>query len=361
MSKNIKIHLFLFLSISITPCNGQVNPDLQKDSTSQPNIINLKQIGLSSPDNDPYFIENTEIISAYGPRVITRNILQDKNDAFWLATWNGLIRYDGTSFTNFTNKFGLRPYRIFSLLEDKKQNLWFGSIGAGVYFFDGTFFINFTTREGLGDNEVECMFEDKTGNIWFGTGAGVSCCDGKTFRNFTVADGLLDTDVHSIAQDGTGKIWIGSTAGICIYDGKSFTQFANEAGLPFKNVRTIITDTNGNVWFGGNDGLFRYDGQSLVNLTTDFVGYLYEDKKGNIWISAAQGSKSGKMTLYRYPIKSFPLPIGSDLFSQIITEDGMIFGILEDKKDNIWFGTLGGVCRYDGKTFNYFRDKEAKE
>lgn len=35
---------------------------------------------------------------------------------------------------------------------------------------------------------------------------------------------------------------------------------------------------------------------------------------------------------------------------------GCFFGILEDKEGGIWFGTLNGVCRYDGNTFNYFKD-----
>ncbi|MCZ6476656.1 MAG: hypothetical protein O6700_10045, partial [Gammaproteobacteria bacterium] len=60
------------------------------------------------PDVDPYFRESAGISSNTGPQVITRNILQDSKGGFWLATWNGVVRYDGTTFTNVTNKEGLR-------------------------------------------------------------------------------------------------------------------------------------------------------------------------------------------------------------------------------------------------------------
>ncbi|WP_409456458.1 two-component regulator propeller domain-containing protein [Sphingobacterium sp.] len=53
-------------------------------------------------------------------------------------------------------------------------------------------------------------------------------------------------------------------------------------GKPFKNVRSIIADKNGNIWLGGNDGLWSYDGITFTNYTRQFVGYIYEDKNGNI-------------------------------------------------------------------------------
>jgi len=51
---------------------------------------------------DPYFFESKDIVSAYGLRNTTRNLLQDQSGDMWLASWEGIIRYDGKSFTNFT-------------------------------------------------------------------------------------------------------------------------------------------------------------------------------------------------------------------------------------------------------------------
>ena len=68
-------------------------------------------------------------------------------------------------------------------IEDKVGNLWFGTTGEGVYRYDGKLFTQFTKKDGLNSNCIYAMLEDKAGNIWFGTENGVCRYDGKTFSN----------------------------------------------------------------------------------------------------------------------------------------------------------------------------------
>lgn len=263
---------------------------------------------MSTPDSDPTFMESKAITTSYGPRNITRNMLQDKNGNLWFASWEGIIRYDGKSFTNFTNKEGLRRFHVFSVFEEEAGNLWFGTIGAGVYRYDGKSFRNFTTQDGLAEDRVLCIAADKSGNIWFGTRRGVSRYNGESFRNFTTKEGLADNGVN-----------------------------------------TIIEDKNGNLWFGGDDPLCHYDGKSFTKFATNAAGHILEDTKGNIWIS---GGGTHNMALYRYDGNA--LSSGQAGFTQVTKRAGQIFGILEDKNGDIWFGTEQGVGRYDGKSFAYF-------
>ncbi len=93
-------------------------------------------------DNDPYFIETKTISTPYGSSSITRNMIEDRNGNIWIASWEGIIRYDEKSFTNFTNKEGLRRFHTFSALEDKTGNIWFGG-NDGLWKYDGESFINF--------------------------------------------------------------------------------------------------------------------------------------------------------------------------------------------------------------------------
>jgi ligand-binding sensor domain-containing protein len=95
-------------------------------------------------------------------------------------------------------------------LEDRKGNIWFGTIGAGVYRYDGKLFTNFTTKDGLVSDRVGCIYEDKAGNVWFGTEGGASRYDGKSFRNFTTKEGLPNNDINTIVEDNTGKFWFGT-------------------------------------------------------------------------------------------------------------------------------------------------------
>ena len=298
--------------------------------------------------------ETKKIITYHGPNHITRNIIQDRNGNIWMASWDGVFRYDGKSFINITSK--ISSARFFSVLEDREGNLWFGSIGSGVYFYNGKTFRNYTTKEGLAGNEVTCIYEDKTGKIWFGTTGGASRYDGQSFRNFTTKDGLPSNEVNSIIEDKTGKFWFGTRDCASVYDGKTFVTLTN-MGKPFTNVRTIIKDKTGNIWLGGNDGIWRYDGKTFTNFTHKFVGYIYEDKKGNIWTSSLKGNVWNRSlttygqvwTLSRYNVET--LLNNKPTITEIKSGEGMIFGILEDYDGNIWFGTLNGVCRYDGKRF----------
>lgn len=348
--KFIQIFLFLASFTFITSCNGQE----KTGSSEKPSVPAL----MNKADTDPYFVETQNITTSYGPQSITRNMLQSNKGDIWLASWEGIMRYDGNNFTNFTNKAGLRRFHAFAALEDHKGNLWFTTIGAGVYRFDGNSFTNFTTRDGLPNDRVTYIYEDRSGNIWFGTEGGASRYDGRTFRNFTTEDGLPNNDVNAIIEDQTGKFWIGTRGEACLYDGKNFTRFTTTEGKPFENVRSIKEDRNGHIWLGGNDGLWRYDGSNYTNLTTDFVGYIYEDKAGTIWTSTDH-KKTGDWVLARY---SPPLPPTKEMVVSLVEpKNGMLFGILEDNSGNIWFGTLQGVCRYDGNTFDYFRTKKTTE
>jgi ligand-binding sensor domain-containing protein/serine phosphatase RsbU (regulator of sigma subunit) len=284
-----------------------------------------------------------------------RCMLQDKTGNLWFGTnGGGVCRYDGKSFTNFTEKEGLSNNYVWSILEDKTGNLWFGTNGGGVCRYDGKSFTNFTEKEGLSNNVVWSILEDKTGNLWFGTNGGVCRYDGKSFTNFTEKEGLSNNYVWSILEDKTGNLWFGTNGGVCRYDGKSFTNFTEKEGLSNNYVLSILEDKTGNLWFGTNGGgVCRYDGKSFTNFTekeglsNNVVWSILEDKTGNLWFGTNGGG------VCRYDGKSF-----TNFTEKEGLSNNVVWSILEDKTGNLWFGTNGGVCRYDGKSFTNFTEKE---
>ena len=343
MKQHTPIYMMFLMFIFNTSCSGQNKTDLPKDN------IKPKTKDVSTPHG-------------------VRTIKQDRKGNIWIAAFDGIFRYDGKSFTNITSK--VSSVRFFSVLEDKKGNFWFASIGSGVYYYDGKSFRNFTTRDGLANNEVTTIYEDKTGKIWFGTQGGVSYYDGKFFLNFTTREGLSSNDVNSIVEDKTGKFWFGTRGYASVYDGKAFTVITHN-GTPFTNVRTMIEDKKGNIWLGGKDGLWRYDGKTFANITQNFISYIYEDKKGNIWTSSQKNSINGNLTtipstletgpqdtwaLSRYDEKS--LSNKRHTATEIKPKVGMIAGILEADDGSIWLGASNGVYRYDGNTIIGFNGKK---
>lgn len=352
------LYLFALLVVaSCALCEGQ-------------NVMNLPKDGSLS--------DTMGTVTSHGPERITRNIIQDRNGNIWVAAFDGIFRYDGKSFTNITNQ--VNSARFFSVLEDRQGNLWFGTIGSGVYQYDpkkaeGQRFRHFTTAEGLIDNRVPHIYEDKSGRIWFGTLTGASRFDpeqvaGKQFQNYRMngtwpftglENGDLPPDDHddvnSIIEDKNGKFWFGTRGDARIFDGKAFTVIKHE-GQTFTNVRTIMEDRKGNVWLAGGDGLWRYDGSTFTNVTDDFVGFVYEDRAGNIWTSS-QSTFSGKWGISRYDVKSLSdkKPLATKIDSDYKANEQMTFGLMEANDGSIWFGSLGGVYRYDGKTIKDFKGK----
>lgn len=314
-----------------------------------------KNAQLEKKDYDPYFAEgNQNIKTTYGPTNITRNIIQDSKGHFWLASWDGIYEFDGKYFTNHTNKDQLRRFRAFSVLEDKDGIIWFGTIGAGLYRYDGEFFENITTKQGLVNNDVTCIFQDKTGLLWFGTQIGISLYDGTSFTNYTSADGLCNDDVNSFAEDSSGKIWIGTRGTACTFDGSQFEVIKRENQNTFNNTRSIITDDQGKLWLGGQSGLWSYDGKAFKMHSKNFVGYLYQESSGNILSSESDLDFSYGMSLIRYTV--LPQPSKETSSSKIVDGYGQVFGIIEDKGGDIWFGLEKGIGRYNGTDFEYFRN-----
>ena len=99
------------------------------------------------------------------------------------------FEYKDKNFTNFIENEAFVNHGIYSILEDKKGNMWFTTDKNGVYCYDGKELTNYTTADGLANNSVVSVLEDQAGNLWFGTkGFGLSRYDGKTFTTFSQYD-----------------------------------------------------------------------------------------------------------------------------------------------------------------------------
>jgi len=298
-----------------------------------------------------------ELATSKVPMSQVRNVKQDRNGNILIAAaWGGVFRYDGKSFTNLTSsKIGL--HRFWDVLEDRRGNLWFASTDSGVYNYNGKTFQHFTTREGLANNAVMCIYEDRAGIIWFAAG-GLTRYDGKSFQNFTTKDGLPHNGVRAIIEDKTGKLWIGTEDGLCFYDGKTFTVLKNKDGKFFKNIWSIIEDKKGSIWFGDVDGLWRYDGRTFTKVSQRGAYGIIEDKKGNIWTTGVGDLGGGDSALSRYDQMS--LGNKTPTVTEIMSGPPFL-GLLEANDGSIWFGSVGGVYRYDGKTITDFKSAAGQQ
>lgn len=248
---------------------------------------------------------------------------------------------------------GVQSGNVFCELQDKDGNLWFSTGGEGVYRFDGESFTNFTTKDGLCNNDVKGIIQDKEGNILIGTESGICKYDGKTFSKFFQKDFKSDHMISCLFLDRDDNIWFGTlNNGVYRYDGKTLTNFLNKndhtfnLGNHYQLILDIIQDRKGDLWFSSWNGgaVWRYDGKSFTNYLPSKNYYLSNEDGRNI-------NKSESDALISF--------LSSGSSNQDSITDDMIFSMTEDKEGNLWFATRRhGACRYDGKTFYSFRENE---
>jgi ligand-binding sensor domain-containing protein len=363
MKKFKKPSLFLLLIlIFFTSCKKQTK-------TVQPDETVVKQLSFTS--------KNTKLTKTQGTTE-HQNVhcsLEDKDGNLWFGTTGeGVYRYDGKEFTQFTVKDGLSNNSIWSILEDKSGNIWFGT-DDGVSRYDGKTIskipFTMTTSMGVrierpqsGKNSVWSMLQDKNGTIWFGTSHDLYWYDGKSFSRFLDKENLINKQnlqlkwIQCLLEDSDGTIWMGSgpiaDEGVIHFDGKLITSSKpNGDGW----IRYMVKDESGNIWFSGrHNGVFYYDGQTFKKFTEKVIigSAIFNDKTGNIWFDGGEKINSIES------ISGIWLYDGST-FENFNTKDGMgkysVWSMLEDKNGDIWIGTRNcGIYRYDGKVFSTFSE-----
>ncbi len=285
--------------------------------------------------------------------------IEDRNGNLWIATYFGAVKFDGNSFTYFTTENGLAGNIVSSLLEDKKGNIWVGSIGEGITMLDGKKLTRFTKKEGLSDNMISSLLEDNNRNIWISTlGGGLNKYDGNKFTHYSLEQGLSNSKIRGMANDRSGNLWLATEGGgVNKLNTTSFIYSVPEKVMENNRIRPIMKDKNGALWFGTESaGVGKLNTRNAIEKGNLFTYYslrvksvqpgqrsLLEDKNDNIWIgSSGEG-------LFKYNGKSFlSYSLGNDPLKKII------FDILENKNGNIWFGLKDGtIASYDGKIFSF--------
>lgn len=204
-------------------------------------------------------------------------------------------------------------------------------------------------------NNVMVVHQDKTNTYWFGSwDNGVYRYDGKTLVNFTTKHGLPNNRIDEIKEDQSGNIYFASchpTSTVVKYEGTAFTALSPVASDDWKLEST-------DVWLRhayGNEKVFRYDGITLhelklpkpPNLPNPFEIYsIYKDSKGNMWFG------TNPVGVCRYDGKSFDWITEEDVTEFRNEGANGVRSIAEDKNGDFWFNTENRYSVYDSATLN---------
>lgn len=167
------------------------------------------------------------------PNNSVRYLYQDSKGFLWLATLNGLSRYDGNSFLTFRPEAGdrvsLADNRIYDLTEDKNGFLWISTTPElfSCYDLQRACFVDYTGTGTLEQN-YSSVFTAANGDVWLAhSGNGCRRVVHQKDRQMvstefkTERGNLPDNRVQFIDEDASGRIWIGTQRGlVSVADGQ---------------------------------------------------------------------------------------------------------------------------------------------
>jgi diguanylate cyclase (GGDEF)-like protein/PAS domain S-box-containing protein len=345
------------------------------------------------------------------------NSLEDTNGFMWFSTFEGLSRFDGYEFKNY--KYSSKdPHSLPNnftkkLLLDSQANLWVATQnGLAKYNPLKDNFTNYNKDNSqLKSNEIFTLALNQDGKLLVSTTKNLYLYDAlaDSFHPFTVKGESLPADIKVIFSE-QDKTWLGTLAnGIFILDHASNTLFSLKKTNPwnlkinanylldFKKIddnywlgtdigayivdakltsvkrlntqstpsivgnaiRSILQNHNGNIWLGTETGisilsskneiLFSYDAQNSINfgLDSSHILSLYKDSNDSIWLGTFAGG------LYRYNADGSEIKLfNKDPIEPTGLSGNIIWGISEDTQGKIWIGTQSnGLSQLDTKSF----------
>lgn len=197
----------------------------------------------------------------------------------WLATFDGLVRFDGYRFRTFNASNDQLPgNRLTRLVQQDSGLIWVLTEQYDLASFDGRRFHAAGTAQGLPAERALKLHHDGRDRLWAGTERGLArACGPSCFKS--IGHRSLDgRAVQAFADAADGGIWAGTGAGVVVgLSGDDVREVVDAAaGLALADVRALLVDDDGVLWAGGVGGLATIvDGRA--EMLRDFRGETIND------------------------------------------------------------------------------------
>ncbi|WP_460822349.1 two-component regulator propeller domain-containing protein [Lysobacter olei] len=230
------------------------------------------------------------------------DLAEDHHGYLWIATSDGLARFDGLNYRVWRIEQGLRDNFVWSVHVDARNRLWVATRMAGLAMLDEArqAFRYFDTRNtpGMASNDIWTVTSTANGDIWFGTADhGLYRLDGRgRATRFMPRAGDPRSVPHPsvskvlVAPDGT--LWVGTKAGVARWTGRDFERLA-EASLGASLVNAMTVEPDGTLWVGTSQGVAVRHPDGRVDPSPygrdGVLHVLHRDRDGSRWLDIPQG------------------------------------------------------------------------
>lgn len=328
---------------------------------------------LFGQPNTPRF-KNISIANGLSQNSVM-DIVQDNTGFMWLATQNGINRYDGKQFVVYKETFDDITTATYNhtgkLLCDNSNYLWMITGGGKlkrmdmhshtITHIDSLFY----HAKKIAVPPLNCFTNGKDGSIWLGTRNGEIICfspsQKKIMDKYILSGGSGNRCINSLHFDKGDNVWAASSGGILFINtlSKKLTLF-NSTILKDVACSYVTTDNNSTIWLGTfTRGLFYKTQQDSAfkqinkigkeNIAGMSVQSIATDGDNNIWI-ATYGAGIYVSNQSQTTIKHFSY---NNIWPQPLCYDDILC-LTKDIKGDIWIGTDGGGISIYDKNINYF-------
>jgi signal transduction histidine kinase/ligand-binding sensor domain-containing protein len=313
-----------------------------------------------------------------------RGITQTPDGYLWIATFNGLARFDGVHMTVFNRETpGLLSNQFGTMLQGRGGDLWLHTVDHGVVRYHNGAFRSYGKQDGVPADIINGLTGDDDGDVWALTGGRIirwdeasshfidvapqspkqiyrsllwdfggfwvrqgdhiHCFSAGHFKDYPLPKQLLNDAIWGVALDQSKTLWLETV------DGKQARMTADGSSQilgPQSDLRVTAGTTH-------NQSLVMHVGPRLArtfqftsanHLVTVVPWHFYEDRQGNLWIGTLEDG------LYR---------LQKQFINTYSTEQGLVdrdtYAIYQDRSSALWIGAWhSGVSRLaDGKFTNY--------
>lgn len=280
-------------------------------------------------------------------------ITQDKEGFMWIATQNGLCRFDGYSYKNFhyepNNLKGLTANWIREMQQDSAGLLWLGLFLEGVALFDPKKqeVVSYAlTEDSTAVTNVKKIFIASDQSIWCGSSEGLFV---KRHTHTRFKKLLNDQVIFDIVEDNEGTIYIATNEAIYKLskkDSKPIILINSEN----ERIRRLLINQQGDLWALGQSDLYRMEtvngsnelkvyplGENSTSSKYFLESPIFENHLGQLIIGGTKGLIfiSNDETNVKHVAYETIYPKGE--------KPGKASCFFEDQHHNLWIGTTKGL------------------